>query len=123
MAAPRRIGILTYSVDPEFDQLIRAAINDMEANGVEVVEVTLPVAMDPGRSFDEFGHALYAGEKGAVEDHWRSRGSVAHRVLQRVWWFDYRRAAPTGPLRVGRGWYNPPRTVRRRPWKHRTYPS
>jgi amidase len=56
----RRIGILNYSVDPEEDQLIQAAIDDMEANGVEVVEgETLPVAMDPGRSFDEFGHALH----------------------------------------------------------------
>ena len=50
---------LDYSVDPEVDQLIRAAIDDMEANGVEVVEVTLPIATDPGRSFDEFGHALH----------------------------------------------------------------
>jgi amidase len=55
----RRIGMLNYSVDPEVDQLIQAAIDDMEANGVEVVEVTLPFATDPGRSFDEFGHALH----------------------------------------------------------------
>jgi len=55
----RRIGILDYSVNPEFDQLIQAAIDDMEANGVEFVEVTLPVAVDPGRSFDEFGGALH----------------------------------------------------------------
>ena len=55
----RRIGILSFSVDPEEDQLIQAAIDDMEANGVEVDEVTLPIATDPGRSFDEFGHALH----------------------------------------------------------------
>ena len=56
----RRLGVVNFSVDPEVDLLMQAAIDEMSANGVEVVEATLPVATDMARPFDEFGRALRA---------------------------------------------------------------
>ena len=55
----RRIGLVTFSGDPEVQALIAAAIDEMAANGVEVVEVTTPsaeLAIDP--LFTEFRFAL-----------------------------------------------------------------
>jgi Asp-tRNA(Asn)/Glu-tRNA(Gln) amidotransferase A subunit family amidase len=58
--AGRRIGILAYTLDPEYDGLMTAAIDTMKANGVEVVEVTLPPAREVGTAFAEFSSALDA---------------------------------------------------------------
>jgi Asp-tRNA(Asn)/Glu-tRNA(Gln) amidotransferase A subunit family amidase len=55
----RRVGILNYSVTLEVDQLLQASVHDMRASGAEFVEVTLPVAIDPFRPFEEFGGALH----------------------------------------------------------------
>ena len=54
----RHIGLVNFTLDPEVELLISAAIDEMAANGVELVEVTLPIAMDMTRPFDEFGSAL-----------------------------------------------------------------
>jgi amidase len=56
----RRIGLVTFSGDPEVQALIASAIEEMEANGVEVVEVTLPSAqLDIDPLFAEFRFALH----------------------------------------------------------------
>jgi Asp-tRNA(Asn)/Glu-tRNA(Gln) amidotransferase A subunit family amidase len=58
--AGRRIGVVHSSLSREYTQLMAAAIEDMKANGAEVVEVTLPVATHVGWGFDEFPSALDA---------------------------------------------------------------
>jgi len=54
----RRIGLLASTLPHEVDQLMAMAISDMEANGVEVVEVSLPIPIEVGMAFDEFDSAL-----------------------------------------------------------------
>ena len=54
----RRIGLVNFTLDPDVDRVIQAALDDMAANGVEFIEVTLPTATDMSRPFDEFGPAL-----------------------------------------------------------------
>jgi len=56
--AGRRIGVLEWTLDPEMGQLVDTAISDMQANGVEVVKVTLPIGVNLGQAFDEFGSAM-----------------------------------------------------------------
>jgi amidase len=58
--AGRRVGIVSYSLHPEVELLMAAAIRDLQANGVEVVKVDLPAADDMGRPFDEFDTAINA---------------------------------------------------------------
>jgi Asp-tRNA(Asn)/Glu-tRNA(Gln) amidotransferase A subunit family amidase len=56
----RRIGLVTFGGDPEVQALIAATIDEMTANGVDVVEVTIPSAeltIDP--LFTEFRFALH----------------------------------------------------------------
>lgn len=73
----RRIGLVTFSGDPEVEGLIAAAIDEMAANGVEVVEVTRPSAvMDIDPLFSEFRFALHdylAAQPGALV---RSLGDI-----------------------------------------------
>src|SRR5215210_6934846 len=54
----RRIGLVTFSADPEMDRLLASAIEEMTAGGVEVVEVTLPSGADIGPLFGELRVAL-----------------------------------------------------------------
>ena len=54
----RRIGLVTFSGDPEVERLMASAIEEMTAGGVEVVEVTLPSGVDIGPLFGELRFAL-----------------------------------------------------------------
>jgi Asp-tRNA(Asn)/Glu-tRNA(Gln) amidotransferase A subunit family amidase len=54
----RRIGLVTFSGDSDVEGLIGSAIEEMQAGGVEVIEVTLPGAADIGPFFGEFRFAL-----------------------------------------------------------------
>ena len=54
----RRIGLLASTLPSELDQLMTQAIGDMEANGVEVIDLALPIAVEVGMAFDEFDSAL-----------------------------------------------------------------
>ena len=66
--AGRRVGVVKFTLQADVDWLVEMAISDMEANGVEFIEVTLPFASDMFRPFDEFGVALdayLAGEPGS----------------------------------------------------------
>ncbi len=54
----RRIGLVTFSGDPEVERLMASAIEEMTAGGVEVVEATLPSGVDIGPLFGEFRVAL-----------------------------------------------------------------
>jgi amidase len=54
----RRIGILPFTLNQEYDKLLAAAVHGMEANGVEVVDVELPATTGVGQAFDEFDTAL-----------------------------------------------------------------
>ena len=54
----RRIGLLASTLPQEVDQLMALAISDMEANGVEVVDVSLPQPVGVGMAFREFDSAL-----------------------------------------------------------------
>jgi Asp-tRNA(Asn)/Glu-tRNA(Gln) amidotransferase A subunit family amidase len=79
----RRIGLVTFSGDPEVENLIAAAIDEMAANGVEVVEVTLPSAMieiDP--LFTEFRFALHDYLAAQPEAPVRSLGDIVDLNLQ-----------------------------------------
>jgi Asp-tRNA(Asn)/Glu-tRNA(Gln) amidotransferase A subunit family amidase len=54
----RRIGLVTFGGDSEVEGLIGSAIEELEAGGVEVVEVTMPSAADIGPFFGEFRFVL-----------------------------------------------------------------
>jgi len=54
----RRIGLVTFSGDPEVEEVIGSAIEEITEGGVEVIEVTLPSAADIGPFFGEFRFAL-----------------------------------------------------------------
>jgi Asp-tRNA(Asn)/Glu-tRNA(Gln) amidotransferase A subunit family amidase len=54
----RRIGLVTFSGDPDVEGVIGSAIEEMTEGGVEVVDVTLPSAADIGPFFGEFRFAL-----------------------------------------------------------------
>ena len=56
----RRIGLVTFSGDPEVERLLVSAIEEMTAGGVEMVEVTLPSGADLGPLFGELSVALDA---------------------------------------------------------------
>ncbi len=56
--ASRRIGLVTFSGDPEVERIVGAAIDEMAANGVGVIEVALPGGVDIDPFFDEFRSAL-----------------------------------------------------------------
>lgn len=56
--AGRRIGVLASTLGPEYEGLMSSAIDDMTANGVEVVEVALPTTREVGSAFAEFSSAL-----------------------------------------------------------------
>jgi amidase len=74
----RRIGLVTFSLDPEVEGIIDAAIDEMAANGVEVIQVELPSAAGAYRLFDEFGPGLdeyLADESGAPV---RSISDIVH---------------------------------------------
>jgi amidase len=61
----RRIGLVTFSGDPEVERLMASAIEEMTAGGVGVVEITLPSGVDIGPLFGELRFALHdylAGE-------------------------------------------------------------
>ena len=58
--AGKRIGIVHFTLGPEMEGLIHAAIDDMAANGAEPVEVKLPIPNHVGQAFDEFDSALDA---------------------------------------------------------------
>jgi Asp-tRNA(Asn)/Glu-tRNA(Gln) amidotransferase A subunit family amidase len=49
----RRIGVVSFTLDPEVDQLVSAAVDDLEANGAEIVEVAMPCCSDVGPLFYE----------------------------------------------------------------------
>ena len=74
----RRIGLVTFSGDPEVEALIATAIDEMAANGVEVIEVSTPsaeLAIDP--LFTEFRFALHDYLAGQPEAPVRSLGEIA----------------------------------------------
>jgi len=54
----RRIGLLPFTVNSEYDALMTAAIADMGANGTQVVNVELPTTTGVGEAFAEFDTAL-----------------------------------------------------------------
>ena len=54
----RRIGLVAFSGDTEVERLIAAAIDDMTANGMEVIEVAIPSGRNIDPLFDEFRFAL-----------------------------------------------------------------
>jgi len=56
----RRIGVVQFKLQPDIDALMRAALDDMVANGAELVDVTLPGGIDVGPIFGEFPSALDA---------------------------------------------------------------
>ena len=56
--ADRRIGLLPYTLNREYDALMSAAIADMQANGTDVVDVELPPTSGVGQAFDEFDTAI-----------------------------------------------------------------
>jgi Asp-tRNA(Asn)/Glu-tRNA(Gln) amidotransferase A subunit family amidase len=56
--AGRRIGLVPFGGDPEVGRIVGAAIDEMAANGVEVIEVAIPGGMDIDPLFDEFHSAL-----------------------------------------------------------------
>jgi amidase len=73
----RRIGLVSFSGDPEVQALIEGAIDEMAANGVEVVEVTTPsaeLAIDP--LFTEFRFALHDYLAAQPEAPVRSLGEI-----------------------------------------------
>lgn len=51
--AGRRIGVVNFTLDPEVDQVVTAAVDDLEANGAQIVEVTMPCCSDVGPLFYE----------------------------------------------------------------------
>lgn len=61
--AGRRLGVRGFSLGTELDSALRAAIDEMAANGTEIVEVALPHAHDP--SFQEF----FKETRFALEDY------------------------------------------------------
>jgi Asp-tRNA(Asn)/Glu-tRNA(Gln) amidotransferase A subunit family amidase len=54
----RRIGLITFSGDSKVEELIGSAIEEMEAGGAEVMEVTLPSGVDIGPFFGELRSGL-----------------------------------------------------------------
>jgi Asp-tRNA(Asn)/Glu-tRNA(Gln) amidotransferase A subunit family amidase len=66
--AGRRIGLVKFGGDPEMERVVAEAIDEMAANGVEVVDVALPGGVDIVPLFDELRSALddyLAAEPGA----------------------------------------------------------
>ncbi len=62
--ADRRIGVVAFGgdpgVDPEVGRVVMSALDEMAANGAQVVEVSLPSGLDISPLFDELGPSLDA---------------------------------------------------------------
>ena len=54
----RRIGLVAFTLDPAMERVLAAAVDEMAGNGVEVVEVTLPVGTQMDPLYGEFRSAL-----------------------------------------------------------------
>jgi Asp-tRNA(Asn)/Glu-tRNA(Gln) amidotransferase A subunit family amidase len=54
----RRIGLVRFGGDPEVETVMRSAIEEMKAGGIDVTEVTLPSGADIGPFFGELRYAL-----------------------------------------------------------------
>lgn len=72
----RRIGVVDFHLGSDLDVPMRAALDDMRANGVEIVDVTLPGGADVGQIFYEF-HA-------AFDEYLAAQPSAPIRSLQEL---------------------------------------
>lgn len=72
----RRIGVVNFSLSGDMEWLVQAAIGELVANGVEVVNVTLPFGADVGPIFYEF-HA-------AFDDYLAAQPAAPVRSLQEL---------------------------------------
>jgi amidase len=58
--AGRRIGVRLFRLQTDLEAMMRLALDDMRANGAEIVEVTMPREPDVGPIFSEFSTAFDA---------------------------------------------------------------
>ena len=56
----RRIGLVAFTLEPELEQLVGGALDEMRANGAEFIDVTLPTGQNADPLYDEFRFALDA---------------------------------------------------------------
>ncbi len=95
--AGRRIGLLTFTLDPEMMQLEGGAIDAMVANGVEVTPVNLPagVRMDP--LYGELRTALDAYLAAQPTAPVRSLAEIANSNVADPWVAGFLRSLASAP--------------------------
>jgi amidase len=74
--AGKRIGVRHFRLQTDLDALMRVALNDMAANGAEIVEVPMPREPDVGPIFSEFFTAF--------DEYLAARPNAPIRTLQEL---------------------------------------
>ena len=87
--AGRRIGLVPFTLDPALELLLAEALDDMTANGVEVVDVTLPLGVHMDPLYGEFRSALDAYLAGQPSAPVRSLAEIAGLDVQDPWVADF----------------------------------
>lgn len=88
----RRIGLLPFTLDPEMEQLLAGALDEMTANGVEVADVTLPAGMHMDPLYGELRSALDTYLAGQPAAPVRSLAAIVDLDVQDPWVADFLRS-------------------------------
>jgi Asp-tRNA(Asn)/Glu-tRNA(Gln) amidotransferase A subunit family amidase len=83
----RRIGVLPFGLGADVESVLRAALDELEANGAELVEVELPTAPFSGELLQESRFAL---EDYLASEPTAPRGALAEIIAWDTWFGNVR---------------------------------